>query len=76
MGAVEQIQEQLRRLSPDKQREVLDFVKFLQQQTGAAQAFHGQRSLRQHPAFGSWRGRQIDPLEYQDRLRSEWDGRA
>jgi hypothetical protein len=75
MSAVEQIQEQLRMLSPDKQREVLDFVTFLQQQTEGAQPLPRQRSLRQHPAFGSWRGRQLDPLEYQDKLRSEWDGR-
>jgi hypothetical protein len=76
MGAVEQIQEQLLRLSPDKQREVLDFVKFLQEQMGSERQFSGQRSMRQHPAFGSWRERHIDPLEYQDRLRSEWDDRA
>ena len=76
MGAVEQIQEQVLLLPPDKQLEVLDFVKFLQQQVVGAPSLAGQRSMRQHPAFGSWRGRQIDPLEYQDRLRSEWDGRA
>ena len=76
MGAVEQIQKQLLMLPPDKQREVLDFVKFLQQQVVGAQLPAGQRSMRQHPAFGSWRERQVAPLEYQDRLRSEWDGRA
>ncbi len=30
------------------------------------------RSLSQHPAFGSWKKRKIDALEYQRRLRSEW----
>ncbi len=76
MGAVEQIQEQVLLLPPDKQREVLDFVQFLQRQAAGAQPPAGKHSLRQHPAFGSWRGRQIDPLEYQDKLRAEWDGRA
>lgn len=75
MGAVEQIQAQLLLLPPDKQREVLDFVKFLQREVGGAQPPVGQHSLRNHPAFGSWRGRQIDPLEYQEELRSEWDTR-
>ena len=73
MGAVEQIEEQLRLLPPDKQREVLDFVTFLHQQMGAAQHQGGRQVLSQHPAFGSWRARKIDPLDYQHMLRSEWD---
>jgi len=73
MGAVEQIEEQLRLLPPDKQREVLDFVTFLQQQMVAGQHHSARPPLSQHPAFGSWRALQIDPLDYQHMLRSEWD---
>ncbi len=73
MGQLEQIQAQLRGLPPDKQREVLDFVTFLQQQQGTARVRLKQGSLRQHPAFGSWRGRDVDGLDYQRALRAEWD---
>jgi hypothetical protein len=31
------------------------------------------RALRQHPAFGAWRGRNIDALQYEQALRAEWD---
>jgi len=31
------------------------------------------RRLRSHPAFGSWKGRGIDGLELQRRLRREWE---
>jgi len=31
------------------------------------------RSLDSHPAFGSWKGRGIDGLEYQIRMRAEWE---
>lgn len=74
MTQIEQIQEQLRQLPLEKQSEVLDFVSFLQQQLTAAQQRVKHRSLRQHPAFGSWRGRNVDALDYRDGLRSEWDG--
>lgn len=76
MSELEQIQEQLRGLPADKQHEVLDFVSFLRQQQTAAQERSKQRSLREHPAFGSWRDRDIDGLDYQRALRSEWDERA
>jgi hypothetical protein len=73
---MEQIQNQLRQLPPDKQSEVLDFVSFLQQQLTAAPQRVKQRSLRKHPAFGSWHGRGIDALKYQQNLRSEWSERT
>jgi len=76
MTLLEQIQNQLRQLPPEKQSEVLDFVSFLRQQRTTAPQRAQQRPLRQHPAFGSWRGRQIDALRYQHNLRSEWDERA
>jgi hypothetical protein len=31
------------------------------------------RSLRSHPAFGSWRDRGVDALAYEQALRAEWD---
>ncbi len=76
MSPIERIQEQLRQLPVEKQIEVLDFVSFLHQQQTAAQQFPKRRPLGQHPAFGSWRGREIDALDYQRTLRSEWDGLA
>lgn len=72
MSPLEQIQQQLLQLPPDKQSEVLDFVNFLQYQIASLQQGAKQRSLHQHPAFGSWRGRQVDSLSYQSALRSEW----
>jgi hypothetical protein len=76
MTLLEQIHDQLRRLPPEKQSEVLDFVSFLQQRLTVTPPSAKQRSLRQHSAFGSWRGRNVDALNYQHTLRSEWGGRA
>ena len=67
MDIVEQIQEQLKKLPPEKQVEVLNFT------TQLISAPSKQRSLRQHPAFGLWRKRNIDALQYQKDLRAEWD---
>lgn len=30
------------------------------------------RILREHPAFGLWRHRNISALDYQEQLRNEW----
>ncbi len=76
MTLLEQIENQLRQLPPEKQSEVLDFVSFLQQRLRAAPQSAKQRSLRKHPAFGSWRGRKVDALKYQQNLRSEGNERA
>ena len=76
MTLLEQIQNQLRQLPPEKQSEVLDFVSFLRQRLTVTPQSAKQRSLRQHTAFGSWRGRNVDALNYQHILRAEWDGRA
>ena len=37
-----------------------------------------QRKLdfRNEPAFGSWKNRDVDSVEYQRKLRAEWDNRA
>jgi hypothetical protein len=74
MTLLDQIQRQLRQLPPEKQREVLDFVTFLQVQT-SPQTKKRKRSLQKHPAFGSWRERKIDALVYEQNLRAEWDAR-
>jgi len=73
MTLLEQIESQLRQLPPAKQSEVLDFVTFLHQRLQASAQPAKPRDLRQHPAFGSWRERNIDALNYQLLLRSEWD---
>ena len=33
------------------------------------------RSIKDHPGFGSWKHKKIDGLEYQEKLRAEWDHR-
>ncbi|MBI3177226.1 MAG: DUF2281 domain-containing protein [Chloroflexi bacterium] len=76
MTLLEQIENQIRQLPPEKQSEVLDFVSFLQQRLVVTPQSAEQRSLRKHPAFGSWRGRKVDALNYQQNLRSEWNERA
>jgi len=54
---------------------VLDFVAFLQQQSSDSAPPAGRSLLRSHPAFGSWRNRHIDALDYEHALRAEWDQR-
>jgi hypothetical protein len=75
MSLLDEIEQQLKNLPPEKQSEVLDFVAFLQQRS-AANLPQNERSLSQHPAFGSWRDRKIDALRYQRDLRAEWDARS
>jgi hypothetical protein len=72
MNQIEQIEERLQQLSIEKQIEVLDFVAFLQQQAIVTHSHPPKRSLREHPAFGSWHGRDIDAVDYQRAVRSEW----
>ena len=72
MTLLEQIQKSISHLPPEKQGEVLDFVTFLQQRPDAVRPTR-RRTLRGHPAFGSWRGRKIDALDYQQSQRAEWD---
>jgi len=74
MTLLEQIQDQLHQLPPEKQSEVLDFILFLQQWLKVAKP--SVKPLHEHPAFGSWRGRKIDALNYQRHLRAEWDEHA
>jgi hypothetical protein len=73
MTLVEQIHKELRRLPPEKQREVLDFVNFLQHRLEQDKSSAKRPQMSHHPAFGSWRKRKIDALQYQEALRSEWN---
>jgi hypothetical protein len=68
----EEIQKQVQKLPPDKQKEVLDFARDLERRKGA-KANGQKKPLRQHPAFGSWGGRNVDALKYQETLRAEWN---
>ena len=71
MTLAEQIQKQLSELPPEKQSEVVDFIAFLQQRAGASQPVK-RRELKYHAAFGSWKRRKINAIEYQQKLRAEW----
>jgi hypothetical protein len=72
MTLTEQIQKQVKALPLEKQSEVLDFISFLQQRVISSQPVK-RRSLKKHPAFGSWKNRKIDAIKYQQDLRAEWD---
>lgn len=74
MTLQEQIQKQIAKLPPEKQNEVLDFISFLQQRS-PTRTTRKRQSLKKHPAFGSWRGRKINALTYQNAMRAEWDKR-
>jgi hypothetical protein len=68
----QQIQQQAKKLPPEKQAEVMDFIAFLQQQAGILQPAVRRTSLKKHAAFGSWKRRKIDAVKYQQDLRAEW----
>jgi hypothetical protein len=72
MTLLEQIEKQLSVLPPEKQEEVMDFIAFLQQRTGVLPPAK-RVSLKEHAAFGSWKQRKIDAVQYQQNLRAEWD---
>ena len=71
MTLLEQIEREVRVLPPEKQEEVLDFITFLQQRSGVTQPAR-RRSLKKHAAFGSWKHRKIDAVQYQKNIRAEW----
>lgn len=73
MTLAEQIQLQAKKLPPEKQAEVMDFIAFLQHQAGVSQSAARRASLTKHAAFGSWKRRNIDAVKYQQTLRAEWD---
>lgn len=80
MTIADTIQSHLLSLPPEKQAEVFDFVLFLEQRqagkTDVPASLSVRPSLREHPAFGTWKGRGIEGVEYTRSLRSEWDERA
>ena len=39
----------------------------------AASGQPSKKSLKDHPAFGMWKGRNIDSIKYQQDIRAEWD---
>ena len=71
MTLAEEIRKQLDALPPEKQSEVLDFIEFLKQRSGSSQSVR-KRSLKKHAAFGSWKHRRINAIQYQQNLRAEW----
>jgi len=71
MTLLEQIEKQLRVLPPEKQEEVMAFIAFLQQRSDISQSVK-RSSLKKHAAFGSWKHRKIDAIQYQENLRAEW----
>ena len=71
MTLLEQIEKQVSALPADKQSEVLNFILFLQQQTKISKP--AASSLKSHAAFGSWQARNVNALEYEENLRSEWE---
>jgi hypothetical protein len=80
MTLLDQIQQRLKQLPPEKQSEVLDFITFLQLRSStpadaAVQTSPKAHPLTAHPAYGSWKKRKIDPLAYEQSLRAEWDER-
>lgn len=72
MSLLEQIEKQVITLPAEKQNEVLNFILFLQQQSKSSKLLT-QESLKNHAAFGAWQGRNINALEYEENLRSEWE---
>ena len=78
MTLLEQIEQQLRNLPPEKQVEVLDFVTFLQQQVQAtrSEAAEQERKKRLRKAFeklaelGTF-SEITDPVEWQRQIRKD-----
>ena len=75
MTIIQEIQKQAQLLPQRKQNEVIKFINFLQWSELTEQPAK-KRPIKEHPAFGSWRGRGISALKYQQELRAEWDGRV
>lgn len=71
MALMEQITRQLMILPPEKQREVLGFILFLQHRIKSPSQAKP-RSLKTHPAFGTWQQRHLDAVAYQQAVRAEW----
>lgn len=74
MTVLDQIKLIVKQLPVEKQNAVLDFAAFLSSKF-EPKTRSTRRSLKTHPAFGLWKDRNIDAVNYQQNLRSEWDER-
>ena len=72
MTLLEEITKQLSALPPEQQTQVLDFIASLQARTDVPERVKSD-SLKGHSAFGSWKNRQIDAIQYQQEMRDEWN---
>ncbi len=77
MRLLEKIEKYVHELPQEKQMEVLDFVTFLSKKNQQSPENNPKpASLDSHPAFGSWKSRNIDALAYEQAIRSEWEPRG
>lgn len=74
MTLLEQLQKEIQHLPLEKQGEALEFIRSLQKKSRPKPT--GKISLRKHPAYGLWRGRNINALDYQQKVRTEWETRS
>ena len=72
MKLADEIQKSLIKLPQAKQLEVLDFIEFLNKKCVNSRKIKPD-SLKNHKAFGSWKKRKLDGLQFQESLRSEWE---
>ena len=78
---VERVFQAAQQLSPTEQLELIQVISQALRRTVAKSEIDASRtapqvqagSLRQHPAFGAWRDRQINALDYEQSLREEWE---
>ena len=78
MTLVEQIQNQLRQLPPDKQSEVLDFITFLQERIRASQSAYAEVERGQRIKAALQKLAELntfadihDPIEWQRQIRKD-----
>jgi hypothetical protein len=76
MTLIEQIQNQARQLPPDKQREALDFIAFLQQRVSHPVSTSDARKKRLRKAFATLAklgtfAEITDPVEWQRQIRKD-----
>lgn len=73
--------EAVERLSQDERRACETIIQaavadYLNDRDRFSEEGRAARRAAMMAAFGIWKGRGIDGLEYQRRMRAEWDGRA
>ncbi|MBI5142737.1 MAG: DUF2281 domain-containing protein [Nitrospirae bacterium] len=79
MAIADEISAHLPSLPEHQQLEVLDFILFLEHRKPfaaiPANSDGRKPSFAEHPAFGLWKDREIDSVEYVRALRAEWEDR-